>query len=35
MSSLSQDDIDTLASIGHDVVQTTVALVVEAIMYSE
>lgn len=35
MSSLSQDDIDTLASIGHDTVQTIVALVVEAIMYSE
>ena len=35
MSSLSQEDIDTLASIGHDTTQTIVCLVVEAILYSK
>lgn len=35
MSSLSPEDIDTLSLIGHDVIQTTVALVVEAILYSK
>ena len=35
MPSLSQQDADTLSLIGHDVIQTTVALVVEAILYSK
>ncbi|KAK7678290.1 hypothetical protein QCA50_018638 [Cerrena zonata] len=34
MSSLSQDDIDALTSIGHETTQTIVCLVVEAIMYT-
>lgn len=35
MASLSQDDIDTLEYIGHDIIRTTASFVVKAMMYSE
>ena len=35
MSSLSDSDVETLQQIGHDTVQSIVALVVESIMISE
>ena len=35
MSSLSDSDVETLQSIGHDTIQAIVALCVEAIMWSK
>lgn len=35
MSSLSDSDVETLQSIGHDTITAIVALCVEAVMWSE
>ena len=35
MSNLTSADIETLSSIGRDTIQTTVALVVESVLWSE
>ena len=35
MSNLTSADIETLSSIGQDTIQTTVALVVESVLWSE